>query len=170
MKHWFEGHIDAIAQMLRDGHTASQIAPHFGATRNAVIGLVGRNPVLREIGFARKPGENLGCKVTVSVAQTRTLATVRGGKASANRIRQLAAPPPLPTPVMTFGAPHTAGIPLLMFNEHRCKWPINDGGPFIFCGETTGEGRQYCAWHASVAIGKGTVGEQMATGTLRRAA
>lgn len=61
-----------------------------------------------------------------------------------------------------FADPHVAGVNLTMLTEHRCKWPINGGGPFLFCGEAKQSGRPYCAFHATSSIGKGTESERTA--------
>ena len=61
-----------------------------------------------------------------------------------------------------FSGPHVAGVDLLMLTDCRCKWPINDGGPMIFCGEVKQLDRPYCAFHATEAIGKGTESERTA--------
>jgi len=33
----------------------------------------------------------------------------------------------------------------------ECEWPLNDGGPFLFCGCAVYPGRPYCADHAARA-------------------
>lgn len=36
---------------------------------------------------------------------------------------------------------------LLELGPHECKWPLNDGGPYLFCAEAT-NGAAYCRHHA----------------------
>lgn len=168
MNYWHTNNIEKIADMLREGWTARQIGAHFAVSRNAVIGVVHRNPVLREIGFKRSPGpQNIEKVRAISVAATRGK-SVRGGTVSLNKIKAIQAPaivelfdavPDIPG---RFGAPHVAGMDLMMLNEHRCKWPINDGGPFLFCGEAKKSDRPYCAFHNMAALGKGTESERSA--------
>lgn len=46
-----------IARLLRLGLSASEIAAHFdGKSRNAVIGIVNRDPALKVIGFSHRWG------------------------------------------------------------------------------------------------------------------
>lgn len=130
---------DQIAEMLAAGATGSEIGAAFGVTRNAAIGVIHRDPRLKAIGFKRD---------------------------RRNRTRRPAAKPVLvaPAPVdrVSFGSPQTAGIPMLMLTAGRCKWPINDGGPFLFCGEAKKSDRPYCAFHNMAALGKGTESERSA--------
>lgn len=166
MERWFDGNIDRIADLLREGLSASQIAAHFrGVSKNAVIGIVGRNAELKAIGFKRRPGKQEPKSIAVSTARKKN---VRGGKVSKTRLRIV--PPTIdaiidaaPARDVTSGAPHVAGIDLLMLNECRCKWPINDGGPFLFCGEAKEPGRAaYCDYHAALSVGQGTESERSA--------
>lgn len=164
---WTKEARDEIADMLHKKMSASQIAAHFrGVSRNAVIGLVHRDRRLREIGFSRSPGPQ-------DIAKAR-----RPKRRTAPRPRVVHSAPPIvpepePEPITAFGAPHTVGIPLVMFNDHRCKWCINDpekgAAGHLFCGETTNSG-PYCAFHATEAIGGGTESERSADRALRKAA
>jgi GcrA cell cycle regulator len=38
-----------------------------------------------------------------------------------------------------------------MFGSGTCKWPVNDGNPFLFCGHKTTLGNVYCGYHRSIA-------------------
>lgn len=53
---WTDEAKEQVAIRLRDGMSAAQIAACFGCTRNAIIGIVGRNKELKEIGFTRQSG------------------------------------------------------------------------------------------------------------------
>lgn len=134
---------DQIAEMLAAGATGSEVGAAFGVTRNAAIGVIHRDPRLKAIGFKRE---------------------------GRNRTRRAAAKPVLvvPAPVdrASFGAPHTAGIPMLMLTAGRCKWCINDpeigSNAHLFCGEVSAPGAPYCAFHATASISKGTESERTA--------
>lgn len=144
---------DEVAAMLREGKSASQIAAHFrGVSRNAVIGVVHRDKRLREIGFQNRAGGAGGSHVPGQKPVVEPLDTASD---------------------MRWRLPHTAGIPLTMFNGRRCKWCINAPEPrsntHLFCGEAT-NGGSYCAHHATAAVGEGTRSEQRAAETLRKAA
>ena len=54
---WTPDKKDQVAELLRQGHSASHIARQFpDATRNAIIGLVHRDKTLMAVGFARSIG------------------------------------------------------------------------------------------------------------------
>lgn len=160
---------EQIAVMLAEGLTGAQIASRFGVTRNAAIGIIHRDRRLKEIGFKRSPGpQNTEKAIELSIAAKRRRVGVRGGRISKNRVK-VALPPQIvelldeaPDLRGQFGAPHVAGIDMMMLTECRCKWPLNDGGPFLFCGEAKQPGRPYCAFHAAASIGSGTESERTA--------
>lgn len=140
---WSQEARDNIAGMLHDGLSASQIGTYFGVSRNAIIGLVRRDKTLSEIGFARRP-------MPTNIAKTRK------GKAANNLAwrMQRKAKLRIVKPAIehaTFAAVQTAGIPLMMLESHRCKWPVNDGSPFLFCGETKSADVPYCPFHSTLA-------------------
>lgn len=166
---WSQHQRNQIADMLRAEKTARQIAAHFGVSRNAIIGLVSRDKTLREIGFAHSPGpQNTGRKRDLSIAAKRRRGFARGRKEALVRLEAIPTPSiadlldAVPDTPGLFGAPHVAGMDLMMLNEHRCKWPINDGGLFLFCGEAKKSDRPYCAFHNMAALGKGTESERSA--------
>lgn len=166
---------EELKVMLADGRTAREMADRYGVSRNAVIGIVSRDKALKEVGFALKPGWNgsMAGKTTRKSNPTPSLPRasrkgVRGGKISLNRLKVAPTPPivemfdGVPDTPGRFGAPHVAGIDLMMLTECRCKWPLNDGGPFLFCGEAKKSDGAYCAFHAQASIGKGTESERTA--------
>jgi len=50
--------------------------------------------------------------------------------------------------VICEGGPHVPGIPLISRARHQCGWPLNEGGPYLFCGMPRAEGFPYCQYHA----------------------
>jgi hypothetical protein len=157
---------DQIAVMLAEGLTGAQIAHRFGVTRNAVIGIIHRDKRLKAIGFKRSPGPQNTEKARDIRVEAKRRKNVRGGTVSLNKIKAARAivalldeAPDIPG---RFGAPHVAGIDLMMLTECRCKWPINDGGPFLFCGMKKQPDRPYCAFHATASLGNGTESERTA--------
>lgn len=167
MNYWYTNNIEKIADMLREGKSASEIGAHFGVSRNAVIGLVHRNKELREIGFKRSPGpQNIEKVRAISVAATRGK-NVRGGKVSVNRLKAVAPPIEAPEPV---DAPEPRNLTLMELTERTCRWPVNDGGPFLFCGCEAGLDRPYCDFHTELAKGKGTESERTAIRSALKAA
>jgi hypothetical protein len=85
---------------------------------------------------------------------------LRGGEGRS--IRASAPPPVRPraraqqTKPGTPGEPHVAGIPLGPRKMHQCGWPINDGGPFLFCGMPKTYDPTYCDYHRWLATPPGS--------------
>lgn len=60
------------------------------------------------------------------------------------------------------------GILLENLKPHQCKWPINDGGPYLFCGKGREPGSPYCHEHKCRSVGNGTEAERSAHRILKR--
>ncbi len=53
------------------------------------------------------------------------------------------------------GGPHVAGIPLILREPHQCGWPVDDGGPHLFCGmPKAASDPNYCPYHRRLATRK----------------
>lgn len=170
---WTDELKDQVAAMLRKGLTASQIAARLeGVSRNAVVGVVNRDRRLKEIGFKRSPGpQNTGRKRDLSIAAKRRRGAVRGGKVSLNRLSAIPMPaaPVVETPPCA-DAPDPLNLMLIDLTERTCKWPVNSGGPYHFCGHEKEPGGPYCAYHAELAVGSGTESERSAVRQAMREA
>lgn len=40
------------------------------------------------------------------------------------------------------------GKTLVDLGPHECHWPLNNGGPYLYCADAAAEGTAYCALHA----------------------
>lgn len=58
--------------------------------------------------------------------------------------------------------PTPRNLTLLDLTERTCKWPVNDGGPFLFCGCEKPIEHSYCSYHAHLSVGPGTESERAA--------
>lgn len=49
--------------------------------------------------------------------------------------------------------PPIVPLPLMARKRHQCGWPVNDGGPFLFCGlpKTPGHSN-YCGYHRLLSL------------------
>lgn len=131
-------------------HIAARIP---GATKNAIIGIYGRNPDLR-IDYPLRDQ-----KAALAIENAR-----RSKRDPKLRIRRK----PMDAPKLLFrlAEPHTAPLDLMGLSRGRCKWPVSEGSPFLFCcHEARGS---YCEFHAGLAIGVGTETERSAHRALRR--
>lgn len=166
MRYWTEEDDNRIAEMLRDGLSASQIAARLGddVTRNAIIGRVGRSEALRAIGFKRRPG---GERTKVPPADRKPRPERKARPVA--RVAVASPPPlvPVVAPIPVEGKKHVAGLPMLKLKPGMCKWPVNDAAPgefHLFCASPA-EG-PYCECHRQRSIGKGTESERSAHRTL----
>lgn len=80
-----------------------------------------------------------------------------------------ALPEPTPEPA-TDGSRH---LTILELRAMECRWADadrNKDGLHTFCGRLTPDGASYCAKHAALSRGTGTVSERAAVNFLRKAA
>lgn len=118
--YWSDEDKNRVAVLLRQWLPASKIATQLACSRNAVTGVVSRDPMLKKIGLS---GRHLRTK---RLTQPRT-----HGR---------------PDPV----APMPLNLTLTELAADQRKWPVNDpprGEPFAFCGHAR-FGAAYCEYHA----------------------
>lgn len=64
--------------------------------------------------------------------------------------------PPDPEPTLTLlprAEMHTVPLPLVQRKRHQCGWPLNDGGPFLFCCQPKAPGdKTYCGYHRELSL------------------
>lgn len=41
---------------------------------------------------------------------------------------------------------------LLDLDENDCRYPMNDGGPYLFCAGVKAEGSSYCEFHRALSF------------------
>ncbi|PDT55056.1 MULTISPECIES: GcrA family cell cycle regulator [Sinorhizobium] len=124
--------VEASAKLWNDGLSASQIAKRFGVSRNVIVGLAYRN---RDRFPAR---------------QKQSLAPVRREPVRKQVPSPSPAPEVEPVPPTAYDAERLTQAKLLHeLSAGQCCWPINNGGPYLFCAaETTG---RYCSNHRARA-------------------
>lgn len=168
-----------LSDLLREGMSASQIGAELGVSRNAIIGRVGRNKELAQIGFARSPG-NPGKRVAElknrkSRAKPASERLPRPAPQPRRRIKVVSPSilfehvpsKPLPEPSFVPGERMTVGRPIHLLGFNECRWAVNDaekGEMHLFCGAPS-EG-PWCECHRLKSIGKGTESERAAPRVL----
>lgn len=114
---WPQERTEKLKQLWAEGHSASIIGRMLGdgITRCAVLGKVHR------LG--------LPPRIVTRISRARLKPT------------PLPEPEPLPYDPLQF-----LHIPLecKQLTERTCKWPLNDGGPFLFCGRLKPRTQPYC--------------------------
>ncbi|PND29052.1 GcrA family cell cycle regulator [Sinorhizobium sp. M4_45] len=132
--------IEASAKLWSEGLSAAQIASRFGVSRNVVIGIAYRNRDRFPPRLKRK--------------------LVPSKREPARRTRELAPelPPEPKIPSTAYDAERLKRAKLLHeLTACECCWPLNTGGPYLFCAaETTG---RYCRNHQARSLPKKNEGQ-----------
>jgi len=158
---WTERNTAAAAEMWNAGKSGGEIAAAIGASRNAVIGKAHRNPEL----FEDKGGTGKGWrggkvfnpdrreyKTVIKPAADRRI-KIRKAEAEKAAAAQRQAIREAREAGSAYDAerlPHAKT--LLELGAKECHWPMNDGGPFLFCASEATHGDQkgdpnYCRCH-----------------------
>lgn len=138
MMQWTPDKKQQVIQYLKDGLSASQIGSKFDVSRNCIIGLVGRNQDMIDVGFARRPGEQGIRKLRVKSLERKT--------------------PTKKSNVFSFSfgeVSQNIGKPLTMLTAFQCHWAVNEadmGQTHLFCGHATRPGEKYCERHAQRSV------------------
>jgi GcrA cell cycle regulator len=139
---WNRDDVQKMAQLWNDGVSASAIARRFGSTKSAVSGLAFRN---RELFKSKK---------IVGSASTRKANPSRAGMTLTQK-REAVKDEAAAFVADLYQAPEPEGYdaerlavakPLHELANCECRWPMNNGGPFLFCGDKREKG-SYCMPH-----------------------
>ncbi|PDT42020.1 MULTISPECIES: GcrA family cell cycle regulator [Sinorhizobium] len=128
--------IEAASKLWRDDLSASQIASRFGVSRNVIVGIAFRNRAFfpeKQRSRSTRP-EKAACPPRK--VETRKLYTPHEAE---------------PIPVSNYDAkrlPYAKHLVDLLPGE--CKWPLNNGGPYLFCAAKTAG--KYCQHHQSRSL------------------
>lgn len=107
------------------GYSASQIALKIGGgcTRSMVIGLKDRMKLEPRLTKYLSPAQI--------------------------KIRRVMPSKPLPPPKVD--APEPLNMGLMAISDKNCRWPVNDGPDWLFCGHGVWQKKKYCPYHAGLA-------------------
>ncbi len=132
--------ISQAARMWRDGHRTEEIAYAIGFAVSAMRSCMALNPEL----FPRRSIKQIEAKPAKSATPPR--------------------------------APYHEGVPKKLLTSCGCQFPLWDDysryneDTSLWCGAPRTEGKPYCGFHATRAVGPGTRSEREATRTLRKMA
>ena len=152
-----------VANLLREGKSAGQIASYMEISRSSVIGLVHRDATLNEIGFARSKGPSEKSKAALSSARrtepksaskrpTWQLSKVANVKAEDTANETIAAKP---APVAGSVRQTTLDLPLAELSRNQCRFATNKaakGEVHLFCGLDTRPGSSFCDHHHRIVF------------------
>jgi GcrA cell cycle regulator len=129
---WTDDTIITLIELWRRGLSAREIGEQIDKTRNAVIGKLSRlHKHLRPFTGRRPPPP------------------------PRPRVRHRPLMHSMPEEEVPIVVPEPTErkrmITLMELNGDTCRWPLNDGGPFLFCGDLKADGSPYCVKHTHAA-------------------
>ncbi|MDM8346254.1 GcrA family cell cycle regulator [Pseudochrobactrum sp. sp1633] len=179
-KSWSDEDKAQVAKMMVEGLSFSKIAGVFNVTKNAVIGLVKRNPELEAVNSKRqasKPAAKTADEIKdYRAAKAREYREAKRKAKTENAIIVKVEPKqksqkPIPFPTRRNEDFQTVGRPLVELSSFDCRWAVNDAGKgeeHLFCGSRVNIGSRYCAYHKAKAFGHGTPSERAAINILKK--
>jgi GcrA cell cycle regulator len=154
---WNDEAIARLRVLWDEGHSTAEIGRRMAVSKNAVVGKAHRlnlparpSPIRRDAAGGPSPRAATPKRVTGP--------TLPPLPAAVEPIREIAAPAPLPEPVVR--APERAPV-LRQVTPSRsrsvtCCWPIGEPGTksFRFCDSDATPNKPYCSEHAQLAYVK----------------
>ena len=132
---WTPERIDQVRQLAHQKHSQTEIARALGSSQSRINNVIRRH-IPELIGhFAHGPKRIRPRKPTV-----RTSAQVLTAQKK-KEARAAYVPPPAEAPTPTM-------VTLMDLEPGQCKFPLDDGAPFHFCGARHWRNLPYCEWHA----------------------
>lgn len=139
---WTPQQFERAVKMWEANHSVNEIGAAIGVSRGSVTGMANRN----RDKFPTRPAP----------------AFHRGGKkrkSPTKAIREVIyedddmpiAAPMVTVPPTEYDLSRLPGVELWRLETGECKWAMNDGKPFLFCGAATGRGDPYCEHHTKRA-------------------
>lgn len=160
-----------IKSVWRDGITSTQIGMAVGATKGSIVGFYYHHRDMLKDYPLRPADRN---KRALGLLTESTIRRDREKEAKAERERQSR----IASLVTSFKTPEfeaadipstdDGGLYVTMADNVGCKWPLNEGGPYLFCGHERLGKYSYCARHQDRSIGRGTEGERRALSVSAR--
>lgn len=150
MKLWNEGELSVL-----------QIAAHFGVEKGVVSGITHRYRDLFPMKGKPRPFVPLAERVAKAVKEV--IPDFSIPKQSTHRQRMerakteaayIKANPGILSKLTDYDKSRLSEAKTLLDRQdHECHWPLNEGGPFIFCAAPNAEKKVYCWHHAKRAAG-----------------
>lgn len=153
-----EQRTNLIKTIYRDGMIARDIAMEVGTTRNSVLGHYSRNrDALSD--FPLPMGSHEKNKKGILSDTTRLRRLKRDNP-------ELKEKPGIKADIDfdVEDIPSTAddGLNVSLIDNTGCWWPLNDGGPYVFCGHARLGSYSYCERHVIRSRGVGSESERRA--------
>jgi len=148
MADWTDERVETLKRFCGQGLAFSAIAERMGMTRSAVLGKAFRmklrkTPAAPPRTRKRHSVTDNGKRILIPPH----VADMQKAEAAMKAV----APKQEPKKQPPDGAPAPLNVELLDLTDQNCRWPVNDGGPFLFCGHDRAHGSSYCEFHDDVS-------------------
>lgn len=170
-----EQRIHLIRAVYRHGMTAREIAAAIGTTKGSIIGIYGRNK--DKLADTPLGLSDFQRHLTGDVTEASKRRHLKKKGVQVDKEEQTSYVPPA-TDWAAMGRMAQQRFPVLhgilddteydefalrvtLTENDGCMWPVNDGGPYLFCGHVKLKG-SYCERHHVRSLGRGTEGERRA--------
>lgn len=147
-----------IKSIWRDGMTASDISCAVDASKGSIVG-----------HYSRNRDALSDCPLPMGTHEKNRKGLLSPHVAARYAARDYVAPPQsVPIDAGTqfdiTDIPSTAddGLSVSMLDNTGCWWPLNDGGPYVFCGHARLGSYSYCERHVKRSRGVGSESERRA--------
>lgn len=155
-----DGIIAEAARMWNDGYSASMVGAALGLSRNSIVGMAHRNRemfmekstspkparIQKEMGAVRKPRKRV---LVPPTEKRKPLAKGVRRQVETSKLFPVFKVETIPAAVKTeYDAERLLhAVTLEHLGRRQCKWPLNNGGPYLFCAADA-DGN-YCQHHHS---------------------
>lgn len=138
---WLDCEVEFIRREAEAGNTALNIAHALGRSRSAVLGKMHRENIT-----INRPNKH-----DATVNRSFKPHGVMPSKASRKPLKVPAKP--VQPSCQTANVYDAAALNITLDNlgKNQCRWAVNDGGPFLFCGHEVEPGKPYCEHHGQRA-------------------
>ena len=171
---WTDDLIERIRVLSDEGMSTSRIALELGDgwTKNMIIGKfrrlgipLGRPRFVCSVADVSKPVEAASVSPPMELPRAAIPEPSRPVEVIAKKARR--------APFTGYGQvdiPEGAAAAIFFLPANGCKWPDADPvtADFRMCGDARVPDSPYCACHAAMAVGSGTVAKRKATSPLNR--
>lgn len=153
-----------IKSIWREGISAREIANAIGTTKSSVIGHYSRHKDgLVDAPLPMSPREKnkigLVSDATIRRKYYFEKAKNKDEKQVSHTIKLSF--PTIEHDILPIPSTEDDGLYVTLAENDGCMWPLNDGGPYLFCGHVKLKG-SYCGRHHVRSMGVGTESERRA--------
>ncbi len=154
-----------IKSVWREGITSAQIGMAVGATKNSIVGFYSRHRDMLEgypLPLSVKEKSDKGILSAKTLKNDEYAENARMKRVNANVASIITTHTGPEFEAHDIPSTDGYGLYVTLADNNGCMWPLNDGGPYLFCGHAKLGKYAYCQHHHVRSLGVGTEGERRA--------